>query len=194
MSKRTSDLPPLTGLPGLVREWRYHEFSRQALGLLLMPLYAVLARPDRAGFWIGAALAVAGLAVRLFASGFIVKNRELATDGPYALVRHPLYTGNLLVLVGFTFASGLWWALALSALFWFFFYPPAVEYEDRKLRARFGDEWEAWSGDVPAVIPRRLTTAAAGRWSLEKSWGQNYEFLVVGYSLVWLFVIGLKLG
>ena len=96
MSRRTADLPPLTGLPHLIREMRYNEFLRQALGLLLIPLYALLANPWPISFAIGCTIALIGMLIRLYASGFIVKNKQLATNGPYSLVRHPLYTGNLL--------------------------------------------------------------------------------------------------
>ena len=109
MGKRTADLPPLPGLPGLVRELRYSEVARQGIGLALMPFLAFFASPRAVPFMAGAALVVLGACVRLYASGFIVKNRQLATVGPYSLVRHPLYTGNGLILIGFVVASGLWW-------------------------------------------------------------------------------------
>lgn len=186
MGHRTKDLPPLIGIPALVRELRYHEASRQVFGLLLMPLYALLAQPVPVLFVIGVAAAVLGILVRFYASGFIVKNEQLATDGPYSLVRHPLYTGNLLMLVGFTAASGLWWAPLLSAWFWWFYYPAAIEYEDRKLRRIFGERCERWQRSMPAVLPRGLLPSRGGTWSLRTSLSRNAEPLVVIYSFFWL--------
>ena len=193
VSRRTRDLPPLSGIPRLVRELRYHEFSRQGLGLVLMALFALLSEPLVWAFVAGAALAVTGMLVRFYASGYIVKNRELATDGPYSVVRHPLYTGNLLLLVGFSAASGRWWAFLLAALFWWFYYPPAIEYEDRKLGRLFGDRWQAWSRSVPAVIPRQLRLQRAAQWSLRTSLKRNAEPLVMIYTLFWLLYIGRRL-
>ena len=190
MSRRTADLPPLTGLPHLIREMRYNEFFRQALGLLLIPVYALLANPLPISFVVGSVIALAGMLVRLYASGFIVKNKQLATNGPYSLVRHPLYTGNLLLVIGFTFACGQWWALLVSAAFWWFYYPVAILYEDRKLHAIFGEAWETWSGTVPAVIPRGLRIRDGGSWSFETSWKQNYEAVIVIYTIFWLAWIG----
>ena len=190
MSRRTVDLPPLTGLPHLLREMRYSEFFRQALGLLLVPVYALLANPEPISFAVGCVIALAGMLVRLYASGFIVKNKQLASNGPYSLVRHPLYTGNLLLIIGFTFACGQWWALLASAAFWWFYYPVAIEYEDRKLHAIFGEAWEAWSGTVPAVIPRGLLIRDGGNWSFETSWKENYEAVIVIYTIFWLVWIG----
>lgn len=190
MSRRTADLPPLTGLPHAIREMRYNEFFRQALGLLLIPVYALLANPTRIGFTVGCSIALIGMLVRLYASGFIVKNKQLATNGPYSLVRHPLYTGNLLMMIGFTFACGQWWALLTSAAFWGIYYPAAIEYEDRKLHGIFGDAWEAWSRSVPAVIPRGLRIRDGGSWSFETSWKQNYEAVIVIYTIFWLVYMG----
>jgi len=131
--------------------------------------------------------------MRLYASGYIIKNKELATDGPYSLVRHPLYTGNLLMLIGFTFASGVVWMIAVSLLFWWFFYPPAIEYEDRKLHGIFGEAWERWSGSVPAVIPVTASLRGGGGWSFRTSLRQNAEPVIVVYTLVLLYWISTRL-
>lgn len=193
MANRTADLPPLPGLPGLIREWRHQEAMRQGLGLALMPLFAWLSRPQPATFMAGAAIVVLGCLVRIYASGYIVKNKQLATDGPYSLVRHPLYTGNLLVLVGFTLASGQWWAPIVAALFWWFYYPTAISYEDRKLHRIFGAPWEQWSRTVPAVIPRRLLPTGPASWSLMTSVRQNAEPVVIAFTLICIGWIGARL-
>ena len=190
MSRRTSDLPPLSGLPHLIREMRYNEFFRQAIGLLLIPVFALFSSPSLMGFVIGGAIALVGILFRLYASGFIMKNKQLATNGPYSIVRHPLYTGNLLLVVGFTLASGQWWALAVAGVFWWFYYPTAIEYEDRKLHSIFGADWEAWSQTMPAVIPRSIVIRDGGSWSFETSWKHNYEAVIVIYSLFWLGWVG----
>jgi protein-S-isoprenylcysteine O-methyltransferase Ste14 len=190
MSRRTQDLPPLTGIAHVIREARYNEFFRQTIGLLLMPVIAFFAMPTTAAFFAGAAIALVGMLFRFYASGFIVKNKQLATSGPYSLVRHPLYTGNALLLIGFTFASGLWWVLVVSAAFWWFYYPAAIAYEDRKLSGIFGEAWQAWSGTVPAVIPRTLAIKPGGSWSFRTSWKENYELVIVIYTLACLAYIG----
>ena len=63
-----------------------------------------------------------GALVRLYASGFIVKNQELATDGAYRFVRHPLYTGNILLVTGFAIAGSRWWGIPVALLFFWFYY------------------------------------------------------------------------
>jgi hypothetical protein len=123
----------------------------------------------------------------LYASGFIVKNQELATDGAYRFVRHPLYTGNILLVIGFAIAGSRWWAIPVAAFFFWFYYPTAIEYEDRKLRRIFGETWEAWSSRTPALVPRFGGIAATGagdrRWALAVS-NTHGEFLFVALALI----------
>lgn len=190
MSHRTKDLPSLSGAGSTLRELRYQEIGRQGLGIVLILVYALTAEPLPALVAIGAPLAVLGTAIRLYASGFIVKNRELARTGPYALVRHPLYTGNVLVLGGLAIANGQWWALPAGALFFWFYYPPAIEYEDRKLHRLFGAEWTQWAQETPALIPTfaHLERIGGGEWSLRKSFGKNGEGFVAAYILVCTFL------
>ncbi|MEE9570458.1 MAG: isoprenylcysteine carboxylmethyltransferase family protein [Gammaproteobacteria bacterium] len=188
MSHRTKDLPPLTGLTHAVRELRYHEASRQVLAIVLIAFFALVARPTFELLLIGTPLVLAGTGWRLYASGFISKNEQLATHGPYALVRHPLYTGNILIIIGFSITSGVWWTAPLALLFFFFYYPTAIEYEDRKLRRAFGPDWETWSTRIPALLPTFSNFSAVfeGGWSFKKSSGQNGEPIIVLFILFWL--------
>lgn len=187
MSHRTKDLPELSGVAHAIRELRYHEASRQLLAFVWIALFAIVANATPVSLAIGGPAIGLGTAARLYASGYILKNRELATSGPYAFVRHPLYTGNILIILGFAVASGVWWTLAVSALFFWFYYPTAIEYEDRKLRGIFGERWETWASRVPALVPRLAATdAGGGEWSLRKSYKQNGEPLIVAYIVFWL--------
>jgi protein-S-isoprenylcysteine O-methyltransferase Ste14 len=186
MSHRTADLPPRTGLARVIRELRYHEAARQVLALVLVLLYAATAAPRPALAAAGLTVALVGAVVRLYASGFIVKNQELATDGAYRFVRHPLYTGNILLVVGFALAGSRWWGIPLALFFFWFYYPTAIEYEDRKLHRIFGAAWETWSSRTPALVPRpgRAAPATAGdrRWSLAVS-NSHGELVFVVFAL-----------
>lgn len=191
MSHRTQDLPPKQGLARLLRELRYHEASRQVLAIVLIALYAATARPTALTAAIGLPLAVLGTAVRLYASGFIMKNTELATTGPYSLVRHPLYTGNILLIVGFAVANALWWAVPLALVFFWFYYPTAIEYEDRKLGRLFGARWEEWATRTPALMPnfKHAEGGGSGSWSFAKSMRQNGEFVIAGFVVLSLALV-----
>ena len=180
MSHRTDDLAPGSAITRLVRKLRYHEASRQVLAVVLMLWFSMTAMPVELFLTLGTPFIVAGTALRLLASGFITKNRELATDGPYAMVRHPLYTGNIAIVSGFAVAGGQWWAVIVALAFFWFYYPTAIEYEDRKLHKLFGEEWLEWAGSVPALMPsfRNLGKAASGGWSFRKSLLRNGEPLI----------------
>lgn len=188
MSNRTQDLPARSGLSHLIRELRYHEVSRQALGVILILVYALTARPVAPLVAAGGVLVLVGTVVRFYASGFILKNRELARNGPYAVVRHPLYTGNVIVVAGFVLCNATWWALPAAVAFFWFYYPPAIEYEDRKLERIFGAEWRDWSKDVPALMPAlgNVGRMRGGAWSFWMSLRHNGELFIALYVLICL--------
>ena len=187
MSHRTADLTPLTGIAHVIRELRYHEVSRQTFAVVLILLYTITAVPIPALAAIGLPIALVGAFVRLYASGFIVKNQELATDGAYRFVRHPLYTGNILLVVGFALAGSRWWGLPVALFFFWFYYPTAIEYEDRKLHRLFGAAWENWSARTPALMPRfgGVSPAVAGdrSWSFAVSNKRNGELVLIAFEL-----------
>lgn len=186
MSHRTQDLPPLTGIAHLIRELRYMEPARQGLAVILVLVYTIVAKPLPVLAAIGLAIGVVGELFRMYASGFIVKNKELATDGAYRFVRHPLYTGNILLVSGFALASAVWWTIPVTLFFFWFYYPTAIEYEDRKLRRIFGAAWEEWAARTPALVPRFGGAAARNahdrRWSFGVS-NKHGEILFVLFTL-----------
>jgi protein-S-isoprenylcysteine O-methyltransferase Ste14 len=192
MSHRTQDLKRLEGLAHVVRELRYNEVARQGLAVVLILLFALTSDANPATAITGMIAALLGTAVRIYASGYIMKNKELAQSGPYALVRHPLYTGNILLIIGFSIANTSIWAIPLALAFFWFYYPPAIEYEDRKLRSIFGQAWDDWARQTPALVPNFSNTAGlrAGDWSLAKSLRKNGEFLITLFVLAcaWLVV------
>src|SRR5882672_9355171 len=82
---------------------------RVPLGFLFAVLYFWLARPSWQSLMAGAILVVPGLLIRALASGHVRKNESLATSGPYAYTRNPLYLGSLLIGVGFALAARSLW-------------------------------------------------------------------------------------
>lgn len=194
MSHRTDHLPPLTGLSHVVREMRYKESARQILGFVFVFVVTFFAHPVMPFAYFGIPLILLGTAIRLWSSGHIMKNAELATNGPYAFVRHPLYTGNILLLVGFAIAASLVWGYIVLAIFLFFYYPTAINYEDHKLETLFEQQWRDWSARTPALIPRRIRSGEgpSNEWSFATSMSQNYEPVIVVVLLVCLVLIFIK--
>lgn len=190
-SHRTQDLEPRQGLLHVIREMRYHEATRQGLAVVLILVYALTATATPLWAAVGIPLALVGMVVRLYASGYITKNQELATHGPYAVVRHPLYTGNILLVLGFSIANVSYWALPLALLFFWFYYPPAIEYEDRKLHGIFGEAWRAWAGQTPALMPafRNARNMRGGAWSFAKCLRGNGEVVIAIFVLVCVYLV-----
>ena len=194
MSQRTKELEELSGIQHFIRELRYHEFSRQGIGVILVVVFAVLSQPTLYFFILGCLLVLDGLLIRLYASGFVYKNKELSTSGPYAYVRHPLYTGNILILIGISLASGCISAFVISIIFFWFYYPAAIEYEDRKLKSLFPDSWDCWSQQTPALVPKfKFNRLNLAEWSWEKSLKKNYEPVIFAFVLLWLIFLANRL-
>ncbi len=87
------------------------------------------------------------------ASGHVKKNEELATTGPYAYCRNPLYLGSIIIAIGFAIASrDLWVAVGIVLLF-AAIYVPVIRSEEAFLRSRFA-EYDAYAQRVPRLLPR----------------------------------------
>lgn len=121
-----------------------------AAGLIAL----VLARPYPLSLIAGALLALAGEALRIWASGHIEKTERLATGGPYALTRNPLYVGSLLVGLGVAAAAASVWAAAVALVYFAVFYPAVMREEAAFLRARFREDYDRWAAAVPMFLPR----------------------------------------
>lgn len=179
-SNRVQKMGNRSGLLGVVDRLRYHELSRQGIGLLLLWVCAWFTEPaGDARIVAGFVIAAIGQAWRIYAAGVIYKNKKLASTGAYSLVRHPLYLGNFLILGGFTLACANPWVVALVAFFFLFYYPAAIRYEDHKLEKIFGDEWREWSQGRAAMLPTSFRWRANqdASWDLRQSMLRNGELV-----------------
>lgn len=140
-----------------VQRWRV------PLGFACAAVFIVLAEPRPVTLAVGGAGAVVGLLIRAWASGHIRKNDFLATTGPYAHTRNPLYLGSFLLGLGFTIAAGR--PLLLGGLFAALFlgiYLPVMRVEAATLEGLFGEEYRAYARAVPLFLPRPTAYAGAG--------------------------------
>ncbi|MGE0455361.1 MAG: isoprenylcysteine carboxylmethyltransferase family protein [Vicinamibacteria bacterium] len=149
---------------------------RVGAGYLLFALVFLLARPSAASLALAAPLAVVGEAIRLWASGHIEKTRALATGGPYAHTRNPLYLGSVLLALAVGVASASAWSLAAVVAYFAAFYPAIVREEAGFLRRTFGAAYAAWAAEVPLLLPRlspggpRATRFSWARVSANREW------------------------
>src|SRR6266849_6857507 len=126
---------------------------RVPLGFAFAALYMCLAKPTVESVLIGAGLVIPGLAIRALASGHLQKNEQLATGGPYAYTRNPLYLGSLILSVGFALAARSWWIVAGIVLLFSVIYLPVIRAEEIFLRERF-PQFDEYAREVPSLFPR----------------------------------------
>ena len=111
---------------------------------------------------LGAALTFAGFAFAIWARVWIAGNwssnvtlkrdHELIVEGPYAFVRHPIYTGILLALIGTALAIGEWRA-ALGVVIACAAYWRKLKIEEAVMRRQFGEAYAQYAERVPALVP-----------------------------------------
>ena len=156
---------------------------RVPLGFLFAFIYIWLSRPSFVSILTGSVLIVLGLIIRALASGYVRKNEELTTSGPYAYTRNPLYLGSIILAVGFAIAGRSLWISSFLVLFFLLIYVPVIRAEEEFLRARF-PEFEDYARRVPRFLPR--LSAQAGRasfsWALYRTHGEYNA--VLGSAIV----------
>jgi protein-S-isoprenylcysteine O-methyltransferase Ste14 len=112
--------------------------------------------------WAGLLMVTAGLALAVWARTHLGRNwsgtvtvkedHELVRSGPYAIVRHPIYTGLLLAMLGTAIILGEWRGLSalcfLSAAFLL-----KLRREERFMAESFPDTYPGYRARVPALVP-----------------------------------------
>jgi protein-S-isoprenylcysteine O-methyltransferase Ste14 len=81
----------------------------------------------------------------------IKENPELVTSGPYRYVRHPIYTGVLLALLGSTLVAGPWWLIVFVIACIYFFY--SAKQEEKRMLAAFPDTYPAYMQRTKMLVP-----------------------------------------
>ena len=113
-------------------------------------------------FWVAAFVTAAGMLFSVWARVHLGRNwsavvtikegHELIDTGPYALVRHPIYTGLLIAIFGSAMARGEWRGV-LAVLIAFAALSRKLRLEERWMTERFGEEYVAYRRRVPALVP-----------------------------------------
>lgn len=123
----------------------------------------------------GMLLVVAGALLRSWAAGVIQKRSVLATQGPYALTRHPLYLGSFMTMMGFALALEDTIAVLGTAAVILFIYLPTIRNEERMLAERFGDAWLGYTAVTGLFSPKRMPTQITAPWQFTR-WRQHREY------------------
>ncbi len=157
---------------------------RVAGGFVLLATFAFLANPSRKSMTIGLPVSLLGLALRSWASGHLAKDKDLATSGPYAYIRNPLYVGTLVAALGVVLAARNFWLVLLFVVVFFLVYLPAVELEEQHLREIF-PLYASYARQVNRFVPSVRTIANRKPFS----WPLYYRNEEYKAALGWLAAV-----
>ena len=157
---------------------------RVPLGFAFAAAYIWLARPTSLSIVIGSCIAVGGLCIRAVASGHVEKNQVLATSGPYAHTRNPLYLGSIILAAGFLVAARSWLLPLIAAAMLFAIYVPVIRSEEAFLRERF-PEFDDYAAEVPRLFPRfRPHASRPNSFSWHLYWKHREYNAAIGTGLM----------
>jgi protein-S-isoprenylcysteine O-methyltransferase Ste14 len=152
------------------------------------------AHPQPKWFFIGVGIAAVGLLVRGAAAGHLRKHQQLATSGPYAYTRNPLYLGSILLAAGFSVASHSWISTALLAAYLIVFYPVVIRREHTELKTLYSDAFDEYASRVPAFWPRLFPAKSSDEhfsWALYRK-NREYEAAIglgVAMAILWFLML-----
>lgn len=152
-----------------------------------------LRQPSQAQILWSLWLTVPGVWLRGYAAGYVKKNRELTTTGPYAWSRNPLYLGSMMIAAGFAVALGSWLVGVLLIVGFLLIYIPVILSEERFLRANFPG-FDEYCASVPRLLGMRRrppghSSTEKGGFSLEL-YGRHREYrAAVGVTLLYACLI-----
>jgi protein-S-isoprenylcysteine O-methyltransferase Ste14 len=122
-------------------------------GFLIVAVFGWFSQPTRLSLEIGVPISLFGLALRAWAAGCLAKNQQLATGGPYAYTRNPLYLGTLVVAAGLSVAARSWGLGGLFLAVFLLVYLPVIQNESEHLHDLFRD-YAGYAAAVPLLRPR----------------------------------------
>ena len=150
----------------------------------------LFARPQMKWLVCGVGIAILGLLVRGYAAGHLRKHKQLATSGPYAFTRNPLYLGSVLLAVGFSVASHSLISTALLAAYLAVFYPVVIRREQTELATLYGAAFVEYASRVPVFWPRfspAMPSTERFSWALYR---QNREYeAAIGLSVAMTILV-----
>lgn len=136
----------------------------------------------------GLGFVLGGLVLRSWAAGVIRKGHELATSGPYGLMRHPLYIGSMLMAVGYGAiiddGINIWVVLAMGLAF----FALKMHREEISMTEKFGARWQQYVEQTGLFFPQHGPIRLRAEWSLAQ-WFRNKEDRAVIASLAGLWAL-----
>ncbi|MCU0287342.1 MAG: isoprenylcysteine carboxylmethyltransferase family protein [Acidobacteria bacterium] len=163
---------------------------RSSIGLICLIIVLYFAQPSPKSVFFGFFFIIAGMFFRGWASGYINKDNELATRGPYALTRNPLYFGNFILGIGIAIAGNNIYSYVIFILFYATFFPFLMTIEHKRLKKKFGQKYEEWAKGSNSFFPKIKKVDCRG-YNISY-YMKNREYQVLYFSLFIIAVMILK--
>jgi protein-S-isoprenylcysteine O-methyltransferase Ste14 len=154
---------------------------RSTVGIIALILLLVMSDPSPSSISIGFFIMMAGMIFRFWTSGHINKDAQLATNGPYELTRNPLYFGNFVLGLGIAIAGNTVVTYLIFFIYYLMFFPFLMVIEHRRLKKRFGKEYEEWAKKSHSFIPKLKFKINSG-FNIS-FYMKNKEYRVLYFSL-----------
>lgn len=171
---------------------------RGGLWTFLFAVIVFLARPTLHSIAAGLFPVVIGQLWRFWAAGTIGRYRgekvgaeRLATHGPYALMRNPLYFGNGLIGLGWAIMAGPWAVAVFAAGFIVIYVMIIIPHEESFLSERFGAEYDEYRRRVGMFFPKSLPLRLRGPFDASILWRSERHTVVT--TVVGTLLIALKM-
>lgn len=143
--------------------------------------------PDKICDILGFIVILLGFLFRIVARGHKQENSSggarLIKDGPYELMRNPMYFGTLLIGLGVTLVIFQWWVFLLFMTVFFLIYFSQVKSEEVFLSNRFGKEYDSYRETTPRYFPNPCLIIQKRRQCIFFKWPWIKKELV---SLLWI--------
>jgi protein-S-isoprenylcysteine O-methyltransferase Ste14 len=156
---------------------------------------------------LGLTIVLLGQYLRISARGYksekLINHDTLITDGPYSLVRHPMYLASFLIGLGMAMLLFAWWGIVIYAFFFLLWYWPQVHNEQQWLIKKFGQQYIDYCKTTPCCLPRlsALVCFRAKKYMplkpawIKKEWNTILIWFIVavaaeGYQDITSFTLG----
>jgi len=169
----------------------FAERYRVKISVLIAVIIIIIAKPDKWATIAGFVVSIIGNLLRVWASGYIKKEREIAKSGPYSLTRNPLYLGNLIIGAGFCLAS--WQIISIPIFFLYFllFYIPTIKNEEERMKELFKNDYIEYQKSVPVFFPKLRRVENREEFSF-KNVLENKEWRAILSTLLFFLAILLR--
>jgi protein-S-isoprenylcysteine O-methyltransferase Ste14 len=167
------------------------EKNRVKFSVLITMIIIIISRPNYWSIAGGFLVSILGNLLRLWSSGYIKKEKVLASTGPYSLTRNPLYLGNFIIGAGFCLASWQILSIPIFILFFLLFYIPLIKNEERRMEEIFKEEYLDYKKKVPVFFPNLKKFPKKDGFSI-KNVIENKEWRGIISTLLFYFALSLK--